>query len=348
MAPDASVDFPVPALRDYLIAQLPELGGAGMRISATSGGQSNPTYFLHFGDRKLVLRKQPPGELAPSAHAVDREYRILTALQDSAVPVPRPLLYCDDRAVIGTLFYVMDCVDGTVEPEAALPARSPDERRAIYLSAAETLGALHALDWRAAGLGDYGREGAFFERQLARWTRFWREQGLGGNADLDAVIGWLEANMVDDATSTISHGDYRFANLILSPTRPAVAAVIDWELSTIGHPFFDLGYICMAYHTAPEENGGLIGLDRTALGIPDQREFLTAYHSRAGSAQAFGAFHQIFALFRASVGSESIASRAAKGQGTSQASGEFGRRMGRAYAHRARGLIAGNTGDWQP
>ena len=347
MPVDAPVDFPVPALRDYLRAQLPELGGE-MHISFTTGGQSNPTYFLHFGARKLVLRKQPPGELAPSAHAVDREFRILSALQDSAVPVPRPLLFCADRAVIGTLFYVMECVDGTVEPEAALPSRSPEERRAIYLSAAETLGSLHALDWRAAGLGDYGREGAFFERQLGRWTRFWREQGLGGNADLDAVIRWLEANMVADASSTISHGDYRFANLILAPARPAVAAVIDWELSTIGHPFFDVGYICMAYHTAPEENGGLIGLDHAALGIPKQAEFLDAYYQRAGSAQEFAPFHQIFALFRASVGSESIASRAAKGQGNSAASGEFGRRMGTAYARRARDLIAGSRQEWKP
>lgn len=346
MQSDAPVDFPVQVLRDYLCAQLPELGGSEMRISFTSGGQSNPTYFLHFGTRKLVLRKQPPGDLAPSAHAVDREFRILSALHGSAVPVPRPLLFCGDRDVIGTLFYVMECVEGSVEPEAALPARLPEERRAIYLSAAETLGALHALDWRAAGLGDYGREGNFYERQLTRWTRFWREQGLGGNADLDAVISWLETNMSADATSTISHGDYRFANLILSPTRPAVAAVIDWELSTIGHPFFDVGYICMAWHTAPEENGGLLGLDRAALGIPDQAEFLAAYHQRAGSSQEFGLFHQIFALFRASVGSESIASRAAKGQGTSAESGEFGRRMGQAYAHRARDLIAGSAGEW--
>ncbi len=347
MTLDASVDFPVADLRDYLTARLPELGSK-MHISLTSGGQSNPTYFLQFGSRKLVLRKQPPGELAPSAHAVDREFRILSALHGSAVPVPRPLLFCPDRGVIGTLFYVMECVDGTVEPEAALPGRSPEERRATYLSAAETLGSLHALDWRAAGLTDYGRDGAFFERQLVRWTRFWGEQGLGDNTDLDAVIGWLEANMASDPTSTISHGDYRFANLILSPTTPAVAAVIDWELSTIGHPFFDVGYICMAYHTAPEENGGLIGLDRAALGIPGQGEFLEAYYRRSGLDRRFGAFHQIFALFRASIGSESIASRAAKGQGTSAESGAFGRRMGLSYARRARDLIAGSGGEWQP
>ncbi len=344
MAMDAPVDVPAQPLREYLIAQRPELAASEMRMSFTSGGQSNPTYFLHFGPRTLVLRKQPPGELAPSAHAVDREFRILSALQGSAVPVPRPLLFCNDRSVIGTLFYVMECVEGTVEPEAALPARSPEERHAIYLSAAETLGALHALDWRAAGLADYGRAGAFYERQLTRWTRYWREQGLGDNADLDAVIAWLEAHMVADDTSTISHGDYRFANLILSPTRPAVAAVIDWELSTIGHPFFDAGYICMAYHTAPEENGGLIGLNLGALGIPGQAEFLQAYYRRAGSVQQFTSFHQIFALFRAAAGSESIASRAANGQGTSAASGLFGRRMGQAYARRARDIIAGAQG----
>lgn len=343
MQSDAPVDFDTAALAEYLRAHLPDLVGE-MALSFTSGGQSNPTFFLQFGARKLVLRKQPPGELAPSAHAVDREFRILTALQDSAVPVPRPLLFCDDRSVIGTLFYVMDCVDGTVESRAELPGFNPEQRRAVYLSAAETLGTLHAVDWRGVGLGDYGRTGNFFERQLNRWTRFWREQGLGGNDDLDAVIAWLEANMVDDATSTISHGDFRFANLIIAPDRPAVAAVIDWELSTIGHPFFDLGYICIAYHTTPEENGGLIGLDPAALGIPDQREFLQAYYQRAGLALEFGPFHQIFALFRGSVGSESIASRAAKGQGTSSASGDFGRRMGKAYARRARDLITSGEG----
>lgn len=338
MPSDSPVDFDLAALQDYLHTRLPGLAD-DMRLSLTSGGQSNPTYFLSFGERRLVLRKQPPGELARSAHAVDREFRVLQALQDTAVPVPRPLLFCEDRSVIGTLFYVMECVEGTVESRAELPGCTPEQRRAIYLSAAETLGALHAVDWRAVGLADYGREGNFFERQMDRWTRFWREQGLGDNADLDAVIAWLDANMVNDLTSTISHGDYRFANLILAPDQPRVAAVIDWELSTIGHPFFDVGYICMAYHTTPEENGGLIGLDRAALGIPEQGEFLAAYQRRSGLVQPFEPFHQIFALFRASVGSESIAARAAKGQGTSRSSAEFGRRMGKAYARRARDLI---------
>ena len=150
----------------------------------------------------------------------------------------------------------------------------------------------------------------------------------------------LEVNLVPDPAATISHGDFRFANLIVAPNRPEVAAVIDWELSTIGHPFFDVGYFCMAYHTAPVENGGLLGLDRTALGIPEKAEFLAGYHRRAGSAAVFGTFHQIFALFRASVGSESIAARAARGQGTDAGSGEFGRHMGAAYARRARDLIA--------
>lgn len=211
---------------------MPELAAAELRLSATSGGQSNPTWFLHFGARKLVLRKQPPGELAPSAHAVDGEYRIHSALQGSAVRVPRPLLYCDDRAVIGTLFYVMECVGGTVEPEASLPGRSPEERRAIYLSAATTLGSLHALDWRAAGLGDYGRAGAIFERQLARWTRFWREQGLGDNADLDAVVGWLEANFfpgqLDSWSAVTSILGFRFL-------RFPGQAFIDWHPEVVNN-----------------------------------------------------------------------------------------------------------------
>ncbi len=335
----ASTGLDLAALGEYLRAQVPGASGEPTLVPA-AGGQSNPTFFLTLGARRLVLRKQPPGELAPSAHAIDREFRILTALQHSAVPVPRPVLFCADRAVLGTPFYLMECVEGTVEGEAALPGRPIEARRALYLSAAETLGALHALDWEAAGLDDYGRTGDYFARQLARWSRFWREQGLGGNPDLDAVIRWLETSLIPDSAATISHGDFRFANLIVAPDRPVVAAVIDWELSTIGHPFFDVGYFCMAYHTAPAENGGLLGLDHAALGIPYKGEFLAAYHHRAGSAAPFGTFHQIFALFRASVGSESIAARAARGQGTDAGSGEFGRRMGAAYARRARELIA--------
>jgi aminoglycoside phosphotransferase (APT) family kinase protein len=339
MAQAARIDLPVAALGDYLRKEIPLLAGE-MSITPTSGGQSNPTFFLHFPDTILVLRTQPPGELAPSAHAIDREFRILSALHGGAVPVPRPLLFCADRTLIGTPFYVMACVAGTVEPVADLPGRSPEARRALYLSTAETLGALHATDWRAAGLGDYGREGGYYPRQFGRWARFWREQGLGDNPALDAVIDWLEANMEVDSTGAISHGDFRFANLILAPDRMEVAAVIDWELSTIGHPFFDLGYFCMAYHTSPEENGGLIGLDTAALGIPDKAEFVAAYCQRAGATETFGIFHQVFALFRATVGCESIAARAAMGQGTSRESGAFGRRMGLAYARSARTLIA--------
>lgn len=332
-----AAEFDTGALEEFARAQIAGLGGP-MRLAPTTGGQSNPTYYLDFGDRRLVLRKQPPGELAPSAHAVDREFRILRALQDTPVPVPRALAFCGDRTLIGTLFYIMECVDGTVCQQAAMPGFSPDQRRAVYLSIARTLRDLHDLDPAAVGLDDLGRAGGFYERQVTRWGRYWKEQGLGGNSALDAVLRWLEDNLPADEKIAISHGDFRFANLMIAPDNQHVAAIFDWELSTIGHPHFDLGYFCMAYHTAPEENGGLLGLDCEALGIPAKEEFLGAYFT--GRPNDFSLFDQVFALFRASAGSESVAARAAQGQGTSADSLAFGRRMGASYAGRARHLIA--------
>lgn len=334
---NGTTDFDTGALEEYARAHIAGIAGP-MRLAPTTGGQSNPTYYLDFGERRLVLRKQPPGELAPSAHAVDREFRILRALQDTPVPVPEALAFCGDRSVIGTLFYIMERVDGTVSQQADLPGFAPTERRAVYLSIARTLRDLHDLDPAVIGLDDLGRATGFYERQVARWGRYWQEHGLGGNPALDAVLRWLENNLPADDKATISHGDFRFANLMIAPGKQHIAGVFDWELSTIGHPHFDLGYFCMAYHTSPEENGGLLGLDCGELGIPAKEEFLGAYF--AGRPNDFTLFDQIFALFRASAGSESVATRAAQGQGTNADSLAFGRRMGASYAGRAQRLIA--------
>lgn len=331
--------FDLTTLQRYLGQVLPELSGP-MALEAASGGLSNPTYFLRFANRTVVLRKQPAGPLASSAHAIHREYRVLQALTSTTVCVPQPLHYCDDKAVIGTPFYIMECVDGLVIPDASLAKIERQNRRSIYFSIARTLGALHRLDWQALGLGDFGRPGNFFERQLARWSRSWREQGLGDNDDLDAVIAWLSSRIPDDQTASISHGDFRFANVVIAPDHSTISGVLDWELSTIGHPFFDVGYFCMAYHTAPEENGGLLGLDLNALGIPSKEEFLQEYKCAAGTDHQVTLVHEVFALFRASAGSESVASRAASGQGVDANAASVGRKLGRAYARRARELIA--------
>lgn len=332
-----AAEFDTGALEEFARAQIAGLGGP-MRLAPTTGGQSNPTYYLDFGDRRLVLRKQPPGELAPSAHAVDREFRILRALQDTPVPAPRALAFCGDRSVIGTLFYIMECVNGTVSQQAGLPGLSRHQRHAVYLSVAESLRALHDLDPAAVGLADLGRSGGFYERQVARWGRYWHEHGLGDNPALDAVLQWLEGNLPGEDIAAISHGDFRFANLMIAPDNQHVAAIFDWELSTIGHPHFDLGYFCMAYHTTPEENGGLLGLDCEALGIPAKHDFLAAYFG--GNQDKFTLYDQIFALFRGSAGAESVAARATQGQGTGADSLAFGRRMGACYARRAQDLIA--------
>jgi aminoglycoside phosphotransferase (APT) family kinase protein len=330
-------DFSLDALEAFARAHIAGLEGP-MVLAPTSGGQSNPTFYLSFGDRRLVLRKQPPGELAPSAHAVDREFRILQALHATAVPVPRPLAYCGDRELIGTLFYIMECVDGTICYEAALPDLLPEQRRSIFLSAAGALRELHALDPAAVGLADLGKADGFYQRQVARWGRFWHEHGLGDNPALDAVLDWLERNLPVHNQIAISHGDFRFANLMIAPNRQGISAIFDWELSTIGHPHFDVGYFCMVYHTTPEENGGLLGLDLAALGIPTKHEFLSAYFG--GRPDAFTLFDQVFALFRGSAGAESVAARAALGQGTAENSFAFGRQMGASYAQRALQLIS--------
>lgn len=334
-------DFDTAALEEFARDRIAGLEGP-MKLEPASGGQSNPTFFLSFGDRRLVLRKQPPGELAPSAHAVDREFKILQALHGTAVPVPRPLAYCGDRSLIGTLFYIMECVDGMISHQASLPDLAPDERRAIYLSVAAALRELHRLDPAAVGLEDLGRAGGFYQRQVARWGRFWHEQGLGDNPALDAVLRWLEQNQPAQEKSAISHGDFRFANLMIAPNRQGVSAIFDWELSTLGHPHFDVGYFCMVYHTTPEENGGLLDLDLAALGIPTKQEFLAAYFG--DQPNSFTLYDQVFALFRGAAGSESVAARAAKGQGTAENSFAFGRQMGASYARRALQLIAQEGG----
>ena len=336
--PDATLDFT--ALDAFLKARIPDLRGAP-RVTPAAGGQSNPTFFIDYDACAMVLRTRPPGVLAASAHAIDREYRVLEALAPTSVPTPMPIVYEPDPSILGRPFYLMEKVVGLVCYDAALAAVPRERRRGLYLGMAQSLGALHGVDWVAADLADYGRPDRYFERQLARWSRVWAEQGLGDNEDLDAVVAWLSDNLIVSEVAAISHGDFRIANLVFKPQLDGIAAVLDWELSTIGHPLADLGFSCLGYHSQPSENGGLLGLDLPALGIPSQSEFLDAYYASAPAAGRLEPFHLIFALFRASMGAETIASRAAAGQGLDEGSLTFGRRMGAAYAKRARDLIAG-------
>jgi len=315
----------------------PALGGLVGRpqIERIRGGQSNPTYYVSYEGRRLVLRKQPPGELLPSAHAVDREYRVISALASTSVPVPRAVLYCNDRAVLGTPFYLMERLDGRVFHDSTLPGVPAAERRQMYLSMADTLAALHAVDPVAVGLGDFGRPGNYFARQIARWTRQWEMSRTREDAAIDRLIAWLPANVPGDDRSTITHGDYRIGNLMFHASQPRVIAILDWELSTLGHPLADLAHSCMVWQTAPAEYGGLAGLPLDELSLPRQADYEARYYTAATAGTArLAPFHLAFALFRWSVIFEGIAARAKAGNAAAENATEVGR-LSSVFAQRA-------------
>jgi aminoglycoside phosphotransferase (APT) family kinase protein len=330
-------EFDAGRLAAYLRARIPGLSGS-MRLARIGGGQSNPTFFVEFDNRSLVLRKQPPGELLPSAHAVDREYRVQRALVDTDVPVPDAVLYCDDRSVVGTPFYVMDKLEGRVFPHYTLPEIPPAGRRAYYLAMAETLARLHAIDWAAVGLGDYGRPGNFFQRQVTRWTRQWEASRTRDDANIDRLVAWLPANIPTDDRTTIAHGDFRFGNLMFHPTEPRVIAVLDWELSTLGHPLADVAYSCMAWQTGTDEFKGLLGIDLAAEGIPTQAEYAAHYRAAGGHAEPVTNFHLAFSLFRFAVILEGIAARARNGSAAAGDAQQVGAQAA-GFARRAAALI---------
>lgn len=324
--------FDVAKLDGYLKA---ELGVSGQpEIVPISGGQSNPTFFVSYDDRRLVLRKQPPGALLPSAHAIDREFRVISALADTAVPVAPALVFCTDRSLIGTPFYVMTRLDGRVFHDCALADVAPAERAAMYRSMAETLAALHNVDPTACGLADFGRPGAYFARQISRWTRQLEAAGSDANADFKRLIAWLPAHIPDDETSAIAHGDYRIGNLMFHPTEPRVIAVLDWELSTLGHPLGDLSHSCTAWLSAPDEYGGLAGLDLAALGIPSQDAYAADYYGAVRHQARLAPFHMAYSLFRWAAIFDGIAVRARAGTAAAANAEEVGRLAG-VFARRA-------------
>ena len=324
-------------LRAFLIERLGVSGP--MALERIAGGQSNPTFFVTVADRRMVLRKKPSGVTLPSAHAIDREYRVLSALATTEVPVPRTILYHAESDVLDTPFYLMERLEGRVFHDCALPGLTRAERRAIYLSMAETLATLHSVDPATVGLGDYGRPGNYFERQIARWSRQWAELPSTDIAELDALVTWLPAHLPpDDGRVAIAHGDFRLGNLIIHPVEPRVIGVLDWELSTLGHPLADLGFCCMPWHTAPDEYAGIFGLDREGLGIPTEAEFVDRYVGHGGGTGGFGAFHRAFALFRFSVIFVGIADRARAGTAASDNAGAVSH-LARNFARRALDIV---------
>ncbi|HVN46798.1 MAG TPA: phosphotransferase [Steroidobacteraceae bacterium] len=274
--------FDESSLGRWLQVHLP--GFAGLRqIEQFRGGQSNPTFLLTASDgTRYVLRRKPSGALLPSAHAVDREFRVISALQGSDVPVARPLCLCTDESVIGTLFYVMDYVPGRNFWDPALPGMTPPERAALYDEMNRVIVALHKLDYAAVGLGDYGRPGNYFARQIARWGGQYRASETERIEAMEKLLGWLPANIPAGEETALVHGDYRLDNLIFDAHAPRMLAAVDWELSTLGSPLADFSYHVMLWRIPAGEGGGLQGLELLSLGIPTEAEYVALYCARIG------------------------------------------------------------------
>ena len=266
-------------LADWLGTHVEPLRGP-LEAHPLAGGQSNPTYRLQAGNWRAVLRRKPPGVLLASAHAVEREYRVLKALAGSAVPVPAVHALCEDPAVIGSPFYVMDWVEGRVFVDPALPGASAAERGAVYAELNRVIAALHDVDIAAVGLADYGKPQRYLQRQVERWTRQYRASETERIDAMERLIEWLPARLPQDDGAALVHGDFRIDNLLFHPSEPRALAVIDWELSTLGHPLADFAYHAMAWRLAPEEFRGLRGHDLAALGIPSEQAHLAAYCAR--------------------------------------------------------------------
>jgi aminoglycoside phosphotransferase (APT) family kinase protein len=338
-ASDRGVDFDVARLDEYLKGWL---GGADpTQVKRTHGGMSNPTYFITRGEWRAVLRKQPGNVLMPSAHAIDREYRVLTALQGSPVPTPKPYRYCEDREIVGTPFYLMEWLDGRVFSDFATPGLTPGQRAEIFRSMCAALAAIHALDYHALGLGDFGKPGNYFARQLNRWSKQWTQfrRGDDDNPALDRMVDWLAGRLPESEIITLCHGDFRIANMMFHEKESRVIGVLDWELSTLGHPLVDLAFNSQAWRMAPDENGGMLGLPLQQMGIPSEREYLELYYGLSGVTERLTRFHQVFAMFRGAVGSAGVAARGDLGSGVLPDAARVGRHLARAYATRGVALI---------
>jgi aminoglycoside phosphotransferase (APT) family kinase protein len=331
--------FDVASLERYMREHVEGYKGP-LTVRQFRGGQSNPTYHLSAGGREYVLRRKPPGKLLPSAHAVDREYRVITALADSGVPVPRTYALCEDPDVVGTPFYIMQYVRGRLLTDPRLPGVPPAERARIYDAMNEVLARLHLVDWRAVGLADFGRTGQYVARQIHRWTTQYRASETEKIPSMERLIEWLPANIPADDTTTLVHGDYRLGNMLIHPTEPRVVAVLDWELSTLGHPLGDLAYNCMPYHLSGESMEGFQGGDFADLGIPTEDTYLAAYCRRTGRSKIEDwDFYVGFAMFRLAAIAQGIMGRVIAGTANDPNARERGARA-RPLADAAWKLIA--------
>ena len=320
--------FDVAALEEYLREHVPGFSGA-LEVEQFKGGQSNPTYRLRAGGKSYVLRRKPPGTLLPSAHAVDREYRVVTALAETGVPVPRTYALCADESVIGTMFYVMDDVEGRVLWDPQLPGIPRAERTAIFDEMNRVIALLHRVDYRSIGLETYGKPGNYFARQIDRWSKQYRASETERIEAMDRLIEWLPRNVPAGDQTSIVHGDYRLDNVIFHPAEARILAVLDWELSTLGHPMADFSYHMMAWRLSSTEFRGLRGCDLGALGIPPEREYLDTYLRRTGASapnEKDWSFCMAYNMFRAAAIFQGVMARAVAGNAASAKALETGRR----------------------
>ena len=291
-----------------------------LRVRQFEGGQSNPTFMLEAPSGRYVLRKQPPGKLLPSAHQVDREYRVMKALADTPVPVPRMLALCEEPEVIGTKFYVMEAVEGRIFERALMAEAPADQRRALWRDLVRVLAALHAVDYQAVGLGDYGRPGNYYERQVARWSKQYQAARTEHLDSMERLLEWVPAHIPPTGPTCIAHGDFRVQNIMFHPTEPRVVAVLEWELSTLGDPLADLGYLCMEYNA---DFSGEVTLKRTAaelaeLGLPTQEEVLDWYCADSGRERIENwAFYVAYNLFRSAAIVQGVYKRGLDGNASS-------------------------------
>ena len=330
--------FDEAGLTEYLATHLEGFKGP-LRVQQFEGGQSNPTFLLSTDDQQYVLRKKPPGKLLPSAHQVEREYRVMKALAKTDVPVPEMLLLCKDHAVIGTPFFIMEYVHGRLLEDFTLPNQSPQERRAIYLDVVRVLAALHSLNYADLGLDDFGKPGNYFSRQIGRWSKQYVAAKTDEIVSMEKLMAYLPENVPDDDTSCIVHGDYRMGNMLFHPTEPRVVAMLDWELSTLGHPLGDLGYSCMPYHSGVAGPISLEGLAGPQSGIPTQAEFIAEYCRLTGRESIPNLnFYLAFSFFRLASIVQGVYKRGIMGNASSTEALEKGR-LARQIADIAWGLL---------
>jgi aminoglycoside phosphotransferase (APT) family kinase protein len=301
-----------------------------LQIDQFKGGQSNPTYRISAADQKrYVLRRKPPGKLLPSAHAVDREYKVIKALHGVGFPVARPYVLCEDESVIGTAFYVMDCVDGRVLWDQSLPGMSASERGAIWDELNRVIAQLHKIDYEAAGLADFGKPGDYVARQVSRWSKQYQASETQKIEAMDNLIAWLPKNIPPASATSIVHGDFRLDNVVFHPTEARILAVLDWELSTLGDSLADFSYHCMSWRIPPGQFRGIAGLNLKALGIPGEAEYVAKYCERTGKKAidpSHWDYYMAYNLFRMAAILQGIAKRVLEGTAASAHAAEAGSR----------------------